>query len=106
MKIVSRAIKAITDATEERPFSTIINHLNKEDWKELMKQLPEDRVNNPRIFFKVAKALAKIGKKSKIVKGFIIEGEDVSLQDGLKIRINDLYRPPNTPNFKTRIARD
>ena len=44
-----------------------------------MKQLPEDRVNNPRVFYKVAKALAKIGKKSKIVKGFIIGGNDVSL---------------------------
>ena len=37
IKLVDRALKAVATASEESPFSTVIQQLNKEDWKELMK---------------------------------------------------------------------
>jgi hypothetical protein len=106
MKMVERAIKAIDNSTDAETFGTEVKRLNKDDWQELMKQLPEDRVNNPRSFYRVAKAVARLNKKSKLVKGFIIDGEEVSLRDGLRTRITELYRPPNTPCLRVRIARD
>jgi hypothetical protein len=106
MKMVERAIKAIDNSTDAETFGTEVKRLNKDDWQELMKQLPEDRVNNPRSFYRVAKAVARLNKKSKLVKGFIIDGEEVSLRDGPRTRITELYRPPNTPCLRVRIARD
>ena len=104
--MVERAIKAISNSTDVESFSTEVKRLNKDDWQELMKQLPEDRVNNPRSFYRVAKAVARLSKKSKLVKGFIIDGVEVSLRDGLSARITELYRPPNTPCIRVRAARD
>ena len=63
-------------------------------------------MHNPKVFYRISKSITKLNKKSKLVKGFTIQGEDVSLKDGLKTRIIDLYRPPDTPRFKVRIARD
>ena len=44
-------------------------------------------------------------KCGTLVKGFIINGEDVPLHVGLTNRIKDLYCKPNTPNIAVRVAR-
>jgi hypothetical protein len=37
MKLVDRAIKAMTSTTDKKSFASMIQQLNKDDWKELLK---------------------------------------------------------------------
>ena len=73
-------MKAITEKSSTKSFGDIVNQLNKEDWKELLKQIPEDKIHNPKMFYKMAKQLSRLNKKTQLVKGFIINGEEVSLE--------------------------
>ena len=99
-------MKAVTEKSNTNSFGDIVNQLNKEDWKELLKQLPIDKIHNPKVFYKMAKQLSRLNKKTQLVKGFVINGEEVSLEQGLEQRITDIYRPKNTPCIQTRVARD
>ena len=71
-----------------------------------MKQLPLDKLHNPRVFYKMAKLVSKLHKNTSIVKGFVENGEDIPLEAGLLRRIKDVYCPENTPNIAVRIARE
>ena len=48
-------MKAVTEKSNTNSFGDIVNQLNKEDWKELLKQLPVDKIHNPKVFYKMAK---------------------------------------------------
>ena len=45
----------------------------------MLKQLPVDKVSNPKIFYKVAQQVSRMSKSGTLVKGFIVEGEDIPL---------------------------
>ena len=99
-------MKAIEDQSDASNFEETVRRLSKEDWQELLKQLPEDRVHNPKVFYKMAKLVSKLHKNTAIVKGFVEEGKDIPLEEGLLRRIKEIYCPKNTPNIGVRVARE
>jgi hypothetical protein len=53
-------MKAVQEKTDRIGFGDIVNQLQKDDWQELLKQLPEDRIHNPKVFYKMAKQLCRL----------------------------------------------
>ena len=92
--IVERALEAlIKPEIEGDNFDSRIRHLTLRDFNETLQRIPEDRLTDPKAYFKTVKALSRLNKSSTIVEGFVDKGKNISVEDGLKKIVLDLYCP-------------
>ena len=94
--IVQRATKALETSKNPQEFSDTVRGIQKEEFGNMLNQLPEDMRHNPKCFYKVVKAVGDVNRAGVLVDEIIInqhqpDEHTVPMTTGLTEIITETY---------------
>ena len=94
--ILERALKALASSNTPEEFAVEVKNLTKVDFETLLSRLPDDLKHNPKIFYKLVKAVGNVNKQGVLVKEFVTLDQNSveqtqSVADGLRDIVKKNY---------------
>jgi hypothetical protein len=94
--VAKRALKALETSATPTEFADAVRGIRRDDFENMLENLPDQMRENPRAFYKIVKAVGDVSKAGVLVEEIVKNpGEDseetVSVEKGLEEMIRDTY---------------
>ena len=94
--VAKRALKALETSATPTEFADAVRGIRRDDFENMLENLPDQMRENPRAFYKIVKAVGDVNKAGVLVEEIVnnpgeANEETVSVEKGLEEMIRDTY---------------